>query len=134
MKRITIFLTMTAIVLIFANDIGDRFASPRNTFDTFINAVREKNKDLALLCFSIKVRNDIAQEWENEELPDSIWYEITAEETSVDEAMIEVTLWDDISERKVHEKIWFVPEEDGWKLVFERPASEARGFIDSTEK
>ncbi|OGC42665.1 hypothetical protein A2Y85_06215 [candidate division WOR-3 bacterium RBG_13_43_14] len=134
MKRTILCLMVIAASLILANDKNNDFVSPKVTFDTFINAVRERNMDLALLCFSTEIRNDIAAEWKNEDLPDSIWYEITAEETGTDEAVIEVTMWDDISDRKVNERIWFVPEEDGWKIVFEPPSGDDRGGFDTTKE
>ncbi|OGC41873.1 hypothetical protein A2Y85_01845 [candidate division WOR-3 bacterium RBG_13_43_14] len=134
MKRFIIFMNLIVVSMILANDVNYYFVSPRSTFDTFINAVREKNKDLALLCFSVKLRNDIAREWENEALPDSIWYEITAGETGIGEAVIDVTMWDDISDRKVYERIWFVPEADGWKIVFEPPSGNDRGSKDTTKE
>lgn len=128
-----ISFSLLFISLLIANDISDRFATPRSTFDTFIDAVLDKDKDLALLCFSVTIRNEIAQEWEDEELPDSIWYEITSEEIDEDAAVIEVTMWDDLTDREVDEMLWFVLEEDGWKIVFE-PPDQSRGSIDTTEK
>src|SRR4030042_6039147 len=107
MKRTILCLMVIAASLILANDKNNDFVSPKVTFDTFINAVRERNMDLALLCFSTEIRNDIAAEWKNEDLPDSIWYEITAEETGTDEAVIEVTMWEDISARNFNKRIWF---------------------------
>ena len=132
MKHKIILASIIIISLLAADGIVERFASPRSTFDTFINAVLEKNKDLALLCFSVTIRNDIAQEWRDEEMPDSIWYEITAEDIGEKEAAIDVTMWDDITDRDVNEKLWFVLEEDGWKIVFDRPSDLDRGGGDTT--
>jgi hypothetical protein len=93
------------------------FSSPEATFASFVEAVLQRDQDAAVRCFAADLQAGLAEEWEQDELPDSVEFEVVGKFIEEDYAELEIRIWDDLTEEEVVETMYFVLEEDGWKLT-----------------
>lgn len=83
------------------------------------------------MCITENIRDELSEEWSADELPDSVVWNVEDEEFFEDAAALKITLWDDLDRQEVTEVIWFLLEDDGWKLSME-PPEEYYEYWDST--
>jgi hypothetical protein len=94
------------------------FSSPEATFNTFVEAILDRDQDLAIQCFSIEMEAELSEGWEEEELPDSVAYEVIDDYYEDDYAELDIRIWDDIAQEEIVETFYFILEDDGWKMTW----------------
>lgn len=121
MHRAVLSIVCLILMSVWAKEIEPDFSTPEATFDTFVKAVCAKDKKLCLLCITEEIRDEISDDWEAEELPDSVVWSVDDKEMFEDAAALKITLWDDMAQEEDTEVLWFVLEDDGWKICMEPP-------------
>ena len=118
MKRYVILMFLVCTVMLVAGDVPVDISTPRATFDTFINAALNKDKDLCVYCAAQPLKREIADEWEDMEVPEELDYEIIDEEIkgNIARLTVEARIVMEGDEERATEDFWLIKEEDGWKI------------------
>lgn len=109
--KINNFLNIAILFLIVTQCSSGNFNSPRATLETFFRAIRARNKNLCVSCFSKKDQQEIISNWDDAQIPDDFEYNILDEDIGRAAASITVEIITDDS--KETENIWFIKELDG---------------------
>jgi hypothetical protein len=134
MKKLFL-LTCSLFILSNAEQAkGADLSTPSATFATFVQAVLDRDKKLAASCFETELQDMINEEWNTDELPDSVVFEIVSEEINEDgdQATCEISIWDDIAYEEIVETLLFVKEEDGWKITYDLDYDDYYDVYDTT--
>jgi hypothetical protein len=119
MKSILLGILVCGLVVTFAEEgVVPDFSSPEATFNTFVEAILHRDQDLAIHCFSMDLEADLSEGWEEEELPDSVVYEVIDEYHEEDYAELDIRIWDDIAQEEIVETFYFILEDDEWKMTW----------------
>ncbi|MBN2620865.1 hypothetical protein JXB22_07215 [candidate division WOR-3 bacterium] len=94
------------------------FSSPEATFNTFVKAVLGRDQDAAVECFAADLQAEMSDPWEEDELPDSVEFEVVDEYVEEAYAELEISIWDDLTEETVVETMYFVLEQGEWKMTW----------------
>ena len=73
---------------------------------------------MAVRCFSIDLEAELSEGWEEEDLPDSVEYEIIDEYMEEDYAELDIEIWDDLAQEAIIETFYFILEDEGWKMTW----------------
>lgn len=119
MRRILFGILVCGIAVVYGKaGVETDFSSPEATFGTFVNAVLARDQDVAVECFAADLQAEMSEPWEQEELPDSVRFEVVNEYVEEAYAELEISIWDDLTEETVVETMYFILEQDEWKMTW----------------
>jgi hypothetical protein len=119
MKKVIFGLVVCSLMVLFGEKgIAPDFSSPEATFGTFVKAVLGRDQDVAVECFAADLQADMSDPWEEDELPDSVEFEVVNEYIDEISAELEISIWDDLTEETVVETMYFVLEQGEWKMTW----------------
>ena len=119
MKKILLALISSCMVLLIVIPgwAGD-FSSPSATLETLFQAIRDRDKELCAACVSEDLREEMLENWNEDDLPEEFEYEILEEDISDDKAVVKIKLVSDLYGEE-EDELWLVKEADGWKITMD---------------
>lgn len=119
MRSIVLGIIVCCVMFAFGdNNVVADYSSPEATFSTFVDAILQRDQELAIKCFSIDLEAELSEGWEEDELPDSVAFEVVDEYFEEDYAELEIRIWDNIAQEELVETFYFVLEDEGWKMTW----------------
>lgn len=97
---------------------AEDFSSPEATLETFFQAIRDRNKELCASCVCEELRQEMLENWDEDDLPGEFEYTIKDVEIGESEALVKIELVSDMYGEEVDE-LWLVKEADGWKITMD---------------